>query len=201
MGNVVPYTETYARMKLKYVLLWVFACVVLLATLVIQRHMDMRLAQEEVHQAAVTQARDLAEIFAREIMLQRSKAGGLPLDETIVRPVVFAMMDRPEVIACGVFGTDRLLEAQMRKPDGSLAPLSDMNLSGHWEWGFALREGGETLGRIWIELDPRPWQSRSQKLADKSMWHVVALVQAGAVLFFLGLLVVWKIGARKDDQD
>ena len=201
-------------MKLKDILLWVVACVVLLAALFAQRHLDMRLAREEVLEAASARAIDLAELFAGELMLQRSMAGARELDEVIARPVVFAMMERPEIIACGVFGTDRLLEAQRRRPDGSLAPLSLLSdtalsdaalsgttLSGRHEWTLALRDGDEDLGRIWLELDPKPWQSRLQKLADKSMWYLVALVQTGAVLFFLGLFAVWKMGAKKRDQD
>ena len=196
-------------MKLKDIFLWVVAWVVLLAALFAQRHLDMRLAREEVLEAASARAIDLAELFAGELMLQRSMAGARELDEVIARPVVFAMMERPEIIACGVFGTDRLLEAQRRRPDGSLAPLSllsdtalsDTTLSGRHEWTLALRDGDEDLGRIWLELDPKPWQSRLQKLADKSMWYLVALVQAGAVLFFLVLFVVRKTGAKQRDQE
>ena len=196
-------------MKLKDIFLWVVAWVVLLAALFAQRHLDMRLAREEVLEAASARAIDLAELFAGELMLQRSMAGARELDEVIARPVVFAMMEHPEIIACGVFGTDRLLEAQRRRPDGSLAPLSllsdtalsDTTLSGRHEWTLALRDGDEDLGRIWLELDPKPWQSRLQKLADKSMWYLVALVQAGAVLFFLVLFVVRKTGAKQRDQE
>lgn len=62
-----------------------------------------------------------------------------------------------------------------------------------------MTDTGEEMGKVWIALDPAPWQARMQKISDKSLWHMVALSQAGAVAIFAMGLLFAVAGRRKRD--
>ena len=153
--------------------------------------------REELDAEAQVQAEILARSLVRTLLDARVETDA-DIDEFLVRQPVFDFMENRSVLACAVYGKDRLLEAQMRDADGNLAPLDGLASPGMCEWTEKLvTDTGEELGKVWIALDPAPWQARMQKISDKSLWHMVALSQAGAVAFFvMGLLVLWA-GRRK----
>lgn len=184
-------------MKLRIVIFWVAASLCLFALLFAQRQMMLDNVREELDAEAQVQAEILARSLVRTLLDARVETDA-DIDEFLVRQPVFDFMENRSVLACAVYGKDRLLEAQMRDADGNLAPLDGLASPGMCEWTEKLvTDTGEEMGKVWIAFDPAPWQARMQKISDKSLWHMVALSQAGAVAFFvMGLLVLWA-GRRK----
>ena len=184
-------------MKLRIVVLWFAASFCLVLALFVQRQMLLDGVREDLNSEALAQAGTLARELAQTLLDARAETGS-EIDEFLVRPLVFDFMENRGVEACAVYGKDRLLEAQMRDADGNLAPFDGLASPVRYEWtANVVTDTGEEIGRVWVALDFAPWQARMQKISDKSLWHMVALSQAGAVAFFvMGLLVLWA-GRRK----
>lgn len=186
-------------MKLRIVIFWVAASLCLVALLFAQRQMMLDTVQEELEAEAQAQAKILARELVRTLLDARVETDA-DIDEFVVRQPVFDFMENRSVLACAVYGKDRLLEAQMRDRDGNLAPLDGLASPGMCEWTERLvTDTGEEMGKVWIALDPAPWQARMQKISDKSLWHMVALSQAGAVAIFAMGLLFAVAGRRKRD--
>ena len=178
-------------MKLRIVIFWVAASLCLVALLFAQRQMMLDTVQEELEAEAQAQAKILARELVRTLLDARVETDA-DIDEFVVRQPVFDFMENRGVEACAVYGKDRLLEAQMRDADGNLAPFDGLASPVRYDWtANVVTDTGEEIGRVWVALDFAPWQARMRKLEDKSLWHMVALSQAGAVAFFVvGLLVI-----------
>ncbi len=216
-------------MKLRCVLVWLAASLLLAAALFVQRQMLLEAFCDDMQATAQAQAQQLARQLAAEIVqaadeistasgtapetgtgrdepdgssgAERAAASAL-IDEFLVRPLVFELMEKTDVLACAVTGRDRLLESQVRQADGSLAPDTDLprtRAAGHAQ----IAAGDGTQGvQVTVVLDDALWQTQVQQLADKSLWKSVALAQAGAAAFFLlglCLLAPWRSKSRGTD--
>ena len=186
-------------MKLRIVILWAAASLCLAAALFVQRQMMLGSVGEDMSAQARTQAETLARGLVQTLLDAQAETGS-EIDEFLVRPLVFEFMENRDIEACAVYGKDRLLEAQMRGSDGNLAPLDGLATPLPYEWTEKIvTDSGEEMGKVWIALDSAPWQARMQRLEDKSLWHMVALSQAGAAAFFVTGLIVLVAGRRKQN--
>lgn len=181
-------------------------CTVLAAWLILtgvaylQRAGDMELAAADMHRAAVSEAKAEAEIMGLKVLCARGQAE-TDLDEVTARSVVFETMERKRVRSCAVLVGDRLLEAQTHTADGRIAPLAELPDKVHTGWSLTLREGEEVVGRVWVETDPVPWQKRLDRLENRTLWHFVAVSQAGGVvLFLIAVLSSWLFGRPKSSS-
>lgn len=188
-------------MKLRIVVLWFAASFCLALALFVQRQMLLDGVREDLNSEALAQAGTLARELAQTLLDARAETGS-EIDEFLVRPLVFDFMENRGVEACAVYGKDRLLEAQMRDADGNLAPFDGLASPVRYEWtANVVTDTGEEIGRVWVALDFAPWQARMRKLEDKSLWHMVALSQAGAVAFFVVGLLVIRSRRNQDARD
>lgn len=186
-------------MKLRIVILWVAASLCLAAALFVQRQLTLDCIREDLNTEARLEAQALARDLARTLLDARAETEG-DFDEVLASPAVFELMENRDVEACAVYGTDRLLEAQMRESDGTIAPLDGLARPAQCEWTEkVVTDTGEELGKVWIALEPDPWQARMRKVEDKSLWHMVALTQAGTAAFFVMGLLVLVLGRRKQN--
>lgn len=173
-------------MKLRSVLVWLAASLILAAALFAQRQLVLDAAGEQLHTAARLQAQALARQLAVQIV-QAADETGTEIDEFLVRPLVFELMETSDVLACSVQGPDRLLEAQMRQQDGTLAPMEGMDLP--LTDTIARVETAAAL-QVTVMLDDASWKIRVQQLADTSLWKSAVLALAGAAALFVACLLL-----------
>ena len=150
-------------MKLRIVIFWVAASLCLFALLFAQRQMMLDNVREELDAEAQVQAEILARSLVRTLLDARVETDA-DIDEFLVRQPVFDFMENRSVLACAVYGKDRLLEAQMRDADGNLAPLDGLASLGMCEWTEKLvTDTGEEMGKDLYSLSPLQVSIRSGK--------------------------------------
>ncbi|MDO5537402.1 MAG: hypothetical protein Q4F72_07740 [Desulfovibrionaceae bacterium] len=179
------------------VLGWLALWTIVLAGLTVQACLDIRMIGAELDREAEAQARAEAEMLRLEVELGCARAGSEP-DEFLVRPVVLDVMERrPQLAAAAVWADGRLLEAQERLGDGTLAPMEE-------EPGQAAREDRlekslefateEGACQVWIALDMRPSLKAAEERSRAACLHLAACAAGTGALL---ALVVFFIRSRR----
>ena len=158
-------------MKLRIVIFWVAASLCLFALLFAQRQMMLDNVREELDAEAQVQAEILARSLVRTLLDARVETDA-DIDEFLVRQPVFDFMENRSVLACAVYGKDRILEAQMRDADGNLAPLDGLASLGMCEWTEKLvtERRWERSGLPSIPLPGRRACKKSRTRACGTWW-------------------------------
>lgn len=176
----------------KSVVQWLVLWAVLLLGLTVQACLDLRMLSESLNSEIQTTAMHEVEYLCGQIRLAEARAEQ-ETDAFLARPVVLeALETRPRIRAAAVYDGGQVLEAQIRMPDGTLAPMTDESIAEEVQALLPLEEGREI--QVWIALDGRPFADIAAKRSRKACLHLAGCaLGTGAML----LAVFWLARRRQ----